>query len=657
MTLSPKQAEATAASRILIVEDEGIIANHIASCVARSGYEIAGIAESSEEALAKTADCAPDLILMDIRIKGATDGVDTAKNLRERYDIPVLFLTAHTDRQTIDRAKTTGAWGFLTKPIHHANLATSIEMAIHKHRADREERNHRAWMVTVLSTMADAMAVIDSERRIQFLNRPAEELTGWTDEEARNLDIALVLPLSRAATGLRANQLIFLPDNPQAPSEMPRGVLAGKRSGQRFPIEGEFAPCVDGDRVVGAVITFRDATVRQAQENETRHEHKMQAVGRLAAGIAHDFNNLLCVILGYTEEMMRVSPLKEPALQALTEIKKAGDSAAAITQQLLKFSRKEPVKMLDIDLNAVIRDTEGLFRRLGGPAVIWQFRLGENLGLVRADHARLKQVLMNLVVNARDAMPEGGNVTIGTENVDTPLTGRSSGNILMGLGPFVVLSVADTGVGMSAKTAEHLFEPFFTTKGLGKGTGLGLSIVHSIVTDLGGTIQIESEPGCGATFMVYLPRVETAPALPAVSDAGSPRTAVGAATVLLVEDHESIRCLLGNYLTNSGCKVLVAGDVDEAMQIANQHEGSIDLLITDVIMPGGNGFEVARALVDRRPRMKTILMSGYPNELVSGRENMPKGACLLLKPFVKEDLLKAVRGLLSKNERAVGLSA
>ncbi len=657
MTLSPKQAEAIAASRILIVEDEGIIANHIASCVARSGYEIAGIAESSEEALARTADCAPDLVLMDIRIKGAMDGVDTAINLRERYDIPVLFLTAHTDRQTIDRAKTTGAWGFLTKPIHHANLATSIEMAISKHRADREERNHRAWMVTVLSTMADAMAVIDSERRIQFLNRPAEELTGWTDREARNLDIALVLPLSRAASGLRANQLIFPPDNPQPPSEMPRGLLAGRRSGQRFPIEGEFAPCVAGDRVVGAVITFRDATARQSQENETRHEHKMQAVGRLAAGIAHDFNNLLCVILGYTEEMLRTPPLNVPALRALTEIKKAGDDAAAITQQLLKFSRKEPVKMLDIDLNEVIRDSEGIFRRLGGPAVIWQFRLEENLGLVRADQGRLKQVLMNLVVNARDAMPEGGNVTIGTENVETPRTGRGSGNIPMGFGPFVVLSVADTGVGMSAKTAEHLFEPFFTTKGLGKGTGLGLSIVHSIVTDLGGTIHVESEPGCGATFMVYLPRVEAVPALPAnalptIAEAGPIPV-----TLLLVEDHESIRCLLGNYLTNSGYKVLVAADADEAIQVANQYEGSIDLLITDVIMPEGNGFEVARALGERRPWMKVILMSGYPKELVSGRETIPPGARLLPKPFVKEDLLKAVRGLLSKNEMAVGLSA
>jgi CheY-like chemotaxis protein len=214
---------------------------------------------------------------------------------------------------------------------------------------------------------------------------------------------------------------------------------------------------------------------------------------------------------------------------------------------------------------------------------------------------------------------------------------------------------------MSAKTAEHLFEPFFTTKGLGKGTGLGLSIVHSIVTDLGGTIHVDSEPGCGATFTVYLPRLEAAPALPAIALPAimepAPRAATEPATLLLVEDHESIRCLLRNYLANAGYKVLDAGDAEEAIRMANQYEGSIDLLITDVVMPSGNGFEVARALGDRRPRMKTILMSGYPQEMASGRETLPAGARLLLKPFVREDLLKAVSAQLQQSDLAVGRSA
>jgi PAS domain S-box-containing protein len=650
--LSLQQEAATAAARILIVEDEGIIAGHIASCLGRSGYEVAGIAESSEDALTKISEELPDLVLMDIRIKGSTDGIDTAKKLRERFDIPVLFLTAHTDRQTIERAKTTGAWGFLTKPIHHANLATSIEMTIHKHRADRDERNHRAWMATVIGTMADAMAVIDGNRKIQFLNRPAEELTGWTNEEARNRDIALVLPLTGAASGARAQQILSPPPDPQPPSELPRGLRAARRSGQRFPLEGEFAPCVDGGRVVGAVITFRDATARQAQEHETRHEHKMQAVGRLAAGIAHDFNNLLSVILGYADELLRTSSLNDSALQALTEIKKAGDNAADITQQILKFSRKEPVKTQDINLNQLIRDTEELFRRVAGPSVRWQFRLDENLGAVRADHVRLEQVLMNLVANARDAIAEQGNITIETASLNLPRPGADAS-----VEAFVSLSVTDTGSGMRAETAEHLFEPFFTTKGLGKGTGLGLSIVHSIVTDLGGTIHVDSEPGCGATFTIYLPRAEAASALPVVHDPAS-RQIAPQATVLLVEDHEGIRCLLRNHLINSGYRVLEAGNGAEAIRIGKQHDGPIDLLITDIIMPNGGGFDVARALGDRRPWIKMIFMSGYPQELDRGFENLPPGARLLLKPFVKADLLQAVSDMLApNNDLALGLSA
>jgi CheY-like chemotaxis protein len=269
----------------------------------------------------------------------------------------------------------------------------------------------------------------------------------------------------------------------------------------------------------------------------------------------------------------------------------------------------------------------------------------------------LKQVLMNLAANAKDALAGGGNVAIETANVNLPRTAAA------GADAFIALSVIDTGAGMTAETAEHLFEPFFTTKGLGKGTGLGLSIVHSIVTDLGGTIHVDSDPGAGATFTIYLPRAEAATALPVIPDPAS-RRATQQATVLLVEDHESIRCLLRCQLANSGYRVLDAESGEEAIRMANQHDGPIDLLITDIIMPRGSGFEVARALGDRRPRMKMIFMSGYPQELANGLEvrnpfdSLPPGARLLPKPFVREDLLKAVKDLLMpKDELAVGLSA
>jgi PAS domain S-box-containing protein len=505
MVVSPPSNNEQGTARILIVEDEGIIAGHIASRLLKTGYSVAGIAESSDEAIATVREVSPDLILMDIRIKGSLDGIQTAAKVREDSDIPIIYLTAHTDQSTVDRAKMTEAFGFLTKPVHQTSLATSIEMAIHKHRADRAARTQRAFMETVLGAMADAMVVIDANRRIQYMNGPAEVLTGWKNDEARDREITRVLPLRELATELDASHLLFPPDAPQAPARVPRGLVASKRSGQRFPVEGEFAPCVSNGRVVGAVLTFRDATVRQNEENEIRHQYKMQAVGRLAAGIAHDFSNLLRTILRYTGEILgRSQGFSHTEIHALDEIRKAGDQAAGLTQQLLKFSCQEPVLKLDISLNDVIRDTEEIIRRLGGPLVRWHFLFEENLKPVRADRDQLRQVVVNLAANARDAMPGGGRITVETANVDAP-QGASPAVIWKA---FVALSVTDTGEGMSPDMAEHLFEPFFTTRQPGSGTGLGLSIVHSIVTDLGGTIHVDSEKGRGAAFTVYLPASE-----------------------------------------------------------------------------------------------------------------------------------------------------
>jgi two-component system, cell cycle sensor histidine kinase and response regulator CckA len=648
MTISPFRVPAATAARILIVEDEGIIAGHIASLLMKTGYEVAGIVESSEEALAKIPELNPALVLMDIRIKGSMDGIETTAKLRERLDVPVVYLTAHTDQQTIDRAKLTGAFGFLSKPIHHTSLATAIEMAIHKHRADRVARHQRAWMSTVLSTMADAMAVIDRDGKVQFLNGPAEELTGWVNDEARNRDIAMVLPLRQAASGLPANEVLFPPFFPQPAGHLQPGLIASRRSGKRFPIEGEIAPSVDNGKVVGAVITFRDATSRQARENEMRQQHKMQAVGRLAAGIAHDFNNLLFIILGYTDEMIRTSALSEPDQQALLEIRKAGENATSITQRLLKFSRREPVEKQDVNLNEVIRDMEGLLHRQGGPSIRWQFLLDPSLGAVRADAGQLKQVLMNMVGNARDAMPGGGNVTIETANVDVPRADSPARD----REAFVVLSVSDTGTGMGAETAEHLFEPFFTTKEPGSGTGLGLSIIHSIITDLGGTIHVDSEPGSGATFTVCLPRVGAATEMPAADGPGSPEVSEPA-TVLLVEDQDSVRRLVRDYLINTGYVVLEARSGEEAIRIADEYDGPIDPLITDVMMPRASGFAVARALAERRAGMKVMFISGYAEELEKGLENLPAGARFLPKPFARTDLLKHVRDLLGREKTLV----
>jgi len=631
MTFSVPPEEAAAMAKILIVEDEGIIADNIASRLLKSGYQIAGIVDSAEDALARVPESKPDLVLMDIHIKGSLDGIETTRKLRERFDIPVIYLTAHTDPQTIDRAKRTGGFGFLTKPIDHRTLATTIEMATHKHRADREIRDQRAWMATALHNMADGMIVIDRDCRVQFLNPPAEALTGWRNPDVRGQDIRAVLPLADSESGLPEPAALTPPSTPEAPRPIPPGLFAMKRSGEKFPVEGDVAGSVDGDQVVGAVITFRDATSRQARENEARQQHKMQAVGRLAAGVAHDFNNLLFIMLGYTEEMLRTAGPNE--MVPLTEIKKAGDNAAKITQQLLQFSRNEPVGKREVDLNTVIRDTEVLLRRLAGPSVQWQFRLEPNLGTIHANEGQLKQVLMNLVANARDAMPAGGEITVESSNESDS----------------VVLGVSDTGDGISAHTGQHLFEPFFSTKVPGSGTGLGLSIVHSIVTDLRGTIQVESVPGRGAAFHISIPRAT------AVSPAEIPASAESdrRITVLLAEDQDGIRRLVRDYLTGSGYTVVEAIDGTHAMQLADQRSRPFDLLVTDVVMPGADGLEIAGTLSLRWPGLKVVFISGYAQQFDKGVEGLPPGARFLRKPFTKAELLNSVTDLLGRSSSLI----
>jgi len=468
-------------ARIMIVEDEGIIAGHIATRLEKTGYTVAGIFGSSEEALAEIPDRRPDLILMDIRIKGALDGIETAARVRERFDIPVIYLTAHTDRQTIDRAKITGAFGFLTKPIHHTSLATSIEMALHKHNSEREVRQQRAWIETVLDAMGDAVVVVDSDSKVRFLNRPAEDLTGWKNDQARDCDLSQILPLIDPATGFRTDKI---------PERFPDGAQALNRAGRMFPVEGEIASSCDHGKLVGRVLTFRDTTHRQTEDRRKRQEEKMQAVGRLAAGIAHDFNNLLFVILGYADQLQGTAGMGNPAATGLAQIKKAAETAIGITRQLVQYGRPEAAQPQDICLNEMIRETEELWHRLAGGSVMWETRLDPTVPTLRADPSQMKQVVMNLVANARDAMPHGGVLTIETSS-EEPFT--------------VALTVKDTGSGMSAETIDRLFEPYFTTKGGGKGTGLGLSIVHRIVTDLGGSIGVVSEIGKGTAFTVRLP--------------------------------------------------------------------------------------------------------------------------------------------------------
>ncbi len=379
-------------------------------------------------------------------------------------------------------------------------------------------------------------------------------------------------------------------------------------------------------------------------EEQLRQAQKMEAVGKLAGGVAHDFNNLLTIITGYGELLLRRLGPRDPSRKYIEEIKKAGDRAASLTQQLLAFSRRQVLIPKALDLNVVVDGMSTMLQRLLGEDIDLATTLAPELWHVKADPGQLEQIIMNLAVNARDAMPQGGKLTLETANVEITET-RVRGQVVMAPGYYAMLAMSDTGVGMDQETQSRIFEPFFTTKEQGKGTGLGLSTVYGIVKQSGGHIVVYSEPGRGTTFKIYLPRVEEMVERVVVEPMTSalPR---GTETILLVEDEPGVRSFAREALELQGYTVLEARHGIEAMLVSNQHSGSVHLLVTDVVMPQMSGREVVEYLVAQRPHLKVLYMSGYTENAIVHHGVLDPGTFFLQKPFTPEALVRRVREVL-----------
>jgi two-component system cell cycle sensor histidine kinase/response regulator CckA len=437
-----------------------------------------------------------------------------------------------------------------------------------------------------------------------------------------------------------------------------RAVLAGERPDYSLEYRCEqggtprwFALYVTplGEEAGGAVVAQLDITERKAVEEQLRQVQRLDAMGRLAGGVAHDFNNILTVINGFSELLLSQLPADDPRRACAEEILKAGERAAGVASQLLAFSRRQLVSPQVLDLNAVVRDTETMLRRLIGEDIVLLTRLDPTCGPVRADPGQLQQVLVNLAVNARDAMPRGGELFLQTQRVQLGAQAAAAAG-LPGAGTYIALLVRDTGCGMDEATQARIFEPFFTTKASGRGTGLGLSTVYGIVKQSHGAISVRSQSGRGTTFTIYLPEVAERPA-EAAPGGPAPPLAPGSETILLVEDEAQVRALARASLVAAGYTVLEARDGTEALALSARHPGPLHLLLTDVVMPGMSGSELARTLQARHPGLRVLYMSGYPDEALA-RHGVAAPHALLPKPFTPERLRAQVRRIL--DGRAVG---
>jgi nitrogen-specific signal transduction histidine kinase/CheY-like chemotaxis protein len=389
-----------------------------------------------------------------------------------------------------------------------------------------------------------------------------------------------------------------------------------------------------------------DVTERRRTEEQVRSSQRLEAIGRLAGGVAHDFNNLLSVILGYARFAVDGLRAGDPLRDDMEEVRRAAERAAGLTKQLLAFSRKQVLNPRVVSMNTVLREMEPMLRRLVGEDLELKSFLAADLGNVKADPSQLEQVLMNLVVNARDAMPDGGQLTIETANADLD-AGYAARHAGTEPGPHVMLSVSDTGCGMDEATQARLFEPFFTTKEPGKGTGLGLSTAYGIVRQSGGSIWVYSEVGKGTTFKVYLPRVfaatDSSPVLSVPPEDSSE-------TVLLVEDDDGVRALARRILSGAGFEVLCASNGGEALLCCERHAGEIHLLLTDVVMPLMSGRQLAERIEALRPGTKVLYMSGYTDDAIVHHGVLEPGTAFVSKPFSSGELVRKVREVLDASD-------
>jgi two-component system cell cycle sensor histidine kinase/response regulator CckA len=671
---------------VMVVEDEQLIAKDIADTLTKLGYDVTGTVSSAEECVESAELRRPDLVLMDIHLQGDIDGIEAARLLRERFDIPVVFLSAYADEGTVARAKMTAPLGYLLKPFRKSELRSAVEVGLFRHQLERQLRDRERWFSTTLRAIGDAVIAVDATGHISFMNRVAEALLGRTEAEAKTLPLSEVLHLVNERTGEPVPDPIELALSRQEVVRIPAHTSLVV-DGREFPVEDSVAPIVDerGERL-GAVIVLRDMTEDRRARQQIAAAEKLASLGAVAAGIAHEINNPLTYILGnvsfLSEELERVRRLVRPELpserhdevldalarlsELIGEVDEGASRVSRIVADLGLFGRQErgikegdPIAALDWAL----RVSHGAVSRVARVR-----RQLDPIPRVRGDEGRLGQVLLNMILNAAHAM-QGGDPSTNELSVETALESAKDGV------RHVRITISDTGSGMSAEVLGRIFDPFFTTKPVGTGTGLGLSVCHGVVEEMGGSISVTSTPGQGSTFVVRLPVALSAtapnPGPPSVAPSnGGPASspAVTAASVrparapvsgvrgrvLVVDDEPLVLSVLGRMLSTAH-DVVTVGSAREALEELGRGV-NFDIILCDLLMPEMNGIDLYRVLEERSPELsrRMVFLSGGANTtlVTDFMQQMPNLS--LKKPPAHADLLRAIEGEIKRLGRAPG---
>ena len=634
--------------RILVVDDAPeharMVVDFLHMSEEWSGVE-ASIASTYDEALKRLTAARYDVAFFDYWL-GARDGLSLIRDARDRgVDTPVVVLTGQGDEDVAVHAMKAGAADYLSKTnISVETLDRAIRHSLKLHAEEAQRRQAEAALRAseerfraLVENSHDALLLIDAEARVTYMTPSSERHLGWKPKDLVGRSIFdFIHPDDVDLVTARMGGTLAHPGEAITAEVRFRHADGGYRV-----MEGVGVNRLDDPSVGAIVVNARDITDRRRLEDQLRHSQKMEAVGQLAGGVAHDFNNLLTAILGYCNLLLDELDANSPLRADLEEIRSAGDRAAALTRQLLAFSRRQMLQPQVVDVNLLVQQMEKLLRRMLTGSVELATDLAPGVDSVKVDPSSIEQVVVNLTVNARDSMPSGGRITIRTANVDVDAA-FAAAHVPILPGRYVLLAVADSGEGMDEPTRRRIFEPFFTTREQGKGTGLGLATVYGIVKQSGGYIWVESEPGSGSTFQVYLPPAESVMVRRAADRPENFDQNAAWETVLLVEDEDAVRSLAREVLRRRGYVVIDARHAVEALRLAERHPDDIHLLLTDVVLPHMSGRDLAQRLSSVRPHMKVLFMSG-DTDRARADGDLVSGSSFVQKPFTPETLARRVR--------------